>query len=167
MSNCIINKPLKHLSRSVSIIGVGATPFIRALREPEMDGVGEGEMFGIAAIEAMKDAGVTPKDIEFYFHGQAMPSIQSGYITPNSQMGNWCGLKGKASAHHSEACCTGYVALEQAVMAVASVTYDMVLSGACDMSFSRAVKGKPSHFREMLTNEEFVNDALTMLYELE
>ncbi len=165
MSNCVENKPLKPLSRSVSIIGVGATPFLRVLRDPELDGVGEGEMFGTAAIEAMKDAGVSPKDIEYYFHGQALPVLQSQYITPNAQMGNWCGLKGKASSHHSEACCTGYVALEQAVMAVASGTYDMVLSGACDMSFSRATPGKPSHFREVLTNEDFVGRALSMLYD--
>ncbi len=165
MSSCIQNKPLKPLSRSVSIIGVGATPFMRVVRDPELDGLGEGELFGTAAIAAMKDAGVTPKDVEYYFQAQALPMVQSGYITPNAQVGNWFGMKGKASSHHSEACCTGYIALEQGVMAVASGAYDIVLTGACDMSFSKFVPGKPSYFREILTNEIFATQCLPALYD--
>ena len=164
MGKAVKNKPLKPLSRSVSIIGVGATPFIWSMDDPETEGLCEGEMFGAAAVEAMKDAGVTPKDIEYYFQGQAIPVLQSGYITPNAQVGNWCGFKGKPSSHHSEACCTGYIALEQAVMAVASGTYDMVLSGCCDMSHSAAIQNKPAHMRRQLTNEMFVKDALELLY---
>lgn len=165
MSDCVENLPLKPYSRSVSIIGVGATPFMLTSEDPETQGLGEGEMFGTAAIAAMKDAGVSPKEIEYYFHGQALPGAQSKYITPNAQMGNWFGMRGKASSHHSEACCTGYVALEQAVMAVASGTYDMVLSGCCDMSYSTATLGKPSHIRETLGNEEFAVNGLGWLYD--
>ena len=50
---------LKPFKRSVSIIGVGATPFVRILDDPEVDGLTEGELFGYAAREAMKDAGIT------------------------------------------------------------------------------------------------------------
>ncbi len=165
MSTCVTNRPLKPLSRSVSIIGVGATPFMRCLRDPETQYLGEGEMFGSAAIEAMKDAGVRPNEVEYYFHGQAQPSQQSNYVTPAAQMGNWFGMKGKACSHHSEACCTGYIALEQAVMAVASGAYDLVLTGGCDMSFSRAIPGRPSIFREVVGNEEFTQVWLKMLYD--
>lgn len=38
-------------------------------------------------------------------------------------------MKEKGSIHHSEVCCTGYLALEQAVNAVASGKYDVVLNG--------------------------------------
>ena len=57
-------------NRSVSIIGVGCTPFMYTVDNPETDGLTEGEMFGYAALKAMEDAGVNPQDVDFYFHGQ-------------------------------------------------------------------------------------------------
>ena len=45
-------------SRSVSIIGVGCTPFMYTVDNPETDGLTEGEMFGYAALKAMEDAGL-------------------------------------------------------------------------------------------------------------
>ena len=64
------------------------------------------------------------------------------------QVADWIGMRAKGSVHHSEACCTGYVALEQAVMAVASGTYDVVLSGACDLASTLPVEHQPSHIRQ-------------------
>lgn len=118
--------------RSVSIIGVGCTPFIYSVDNEETNGLTEGELFGYAALKAMEDAGVEPKDVDFYFHGEASPLNGSKYITPNMQVANWFGMKGKGSIHHSEACCTGYLALEEAVNAVASGKYDCVLSGCVE-----------------------------------
>ena len=129
---------LKPYSRSVSIIGVGATPFVRVLDDPSVDGMNEAELFAYAARDAMKDAGITGKDVEFYIHGQAGPGWTSNFATPNMHVANWIGMKGKGSYHHSEACATGYVALETAVMAVASGQYDMVLSGCIEMPYSIA-----------------------------
>ena len=40
---------LKPYSRSVSIIGVGATPFVRILDDPAVDGLTEAELFAYAA----------------------------------------------------------------------------------------------------------------------
>ena len=62
---------LKPFKRSVSIIGVGATPFVRILDDPSVDGMNEQELFAYAARDAMKDAGVDCSDVEFYIHGQA------------------------------------------------------------------------------------------------
>jgi len=155
---------LKPYSRGVSIIGVGCTPFMFTLDNEKTNGLCEGELFGYAALEAMEDAGLEPSDVEFYYHGQALPSLQSDYITQNMQVANWFGMKGKASVAHSEACCTGYVALEQAVTAVASGAYDIVLSGACDMSDARAVRDKPAHIRARFTTEEFIGGAIPMVY---
>ena len=160
MNQTKINK----YSRSVSIIGVGCTPFMRVLDNPETEGLTEGELFGYAALEAMKDAGISPKDVDYYFHGQANPHAVSDYITPNIQVANWFGMKGKGSMHHSEACCTGYLALEIAVMAVASGKYDVVLSGSADMGDSLPVEGKPAHFRRKFDMAEF-NNALNSIYD--
>lgn len=146
--------PLKPLSRGVSIIGVGATPFMNLLDDPRFQGLCEEELFAYAAIEAMQDAGVTPKNVEYYFHGTAAPAGHSDYITPNMQVANWFGMKGRASSHHSEACCTGYVALEQAVNLVASGAYDIVLSGVVETSASPATPGKPAHMRTKHSMEQ-------------
>lgn len=118
--------------RSVSIIGVGCSPFVYSVMNEETDGLTEGELFGYAALKAMEDAGIEPKDVQYYYHGEASPLNGSRYITPNMQVANWFGMKGKGSIHHSEACCTGYLALELACNAVASGKYDCVLSGAVE-----------------------------------
>ena len=82
--------------RSVSIIGVGCTPFMYTVDREETNGLKEGELFGYAALKAMEDAGVSPRDVDFYFHGEASPLNGSNYLTPNIQIANWFGMKGKA-----------------------------------------------------------------------
>ncbi len=149
--------------RSVSIIGVGCTPFMYTVDHEETNGLTEGEMFGYAALKAMEDAGVSPKDVDFYFHGEASPLNNSNYLTPNIQVANWFGMKGKASIHHSEACCTGYYAIEQAVNAVASGKYNCVLSGCIEFGDSVAVPNHP-YKREKMTMEKFLQTT-AWLYE--
>lgn len=162
MSYQVNINPLKPYSRSVSIIGVGATPFMHILENPDYEGMHEGELFGYAAIEAMKDAGITAKDVDFFVHAQAGPGWQSNFGTPGMHVANWFGMKGKGNCHHSEACCTGYVALEQAVSLVASGAYDIVLSGACDTSFSIAIPDKPAHMRTKGSDANFHNVLLSI-----
>lgn len=157
MSYEVKQNPLKPYSRGVSIIGIGATPFILAKDDPETNGLTEGEMFGYAAIEAMKDAGITARDVDFFIHAQAGPSWQTQAESPAMHVANWFGMKGKGNCHHSEACCTGYVALEQAVSYVASGAYDIVLTGACDMSYSVVTPNKPAYMRRNGTDEMFHN----------
>ena len=147
---------LGNYQRSVSIIGVGCTPWMRIMDDPETIGLTENELFGYAAIEAMKDAGIEGKDIQYYFHGQAMPIFTSDYMTANVQVGDWFGARGCGSIAHSEGCCTGYLALELAVQAVASGKYDIVLSGCVDMADTRFIPGKPAHMRKRLTAQEFL-----------
>ena len=149
--------------RSVSIIGVGCTPFMYTVDREETNGLTEGEMFGYAALKAMEDAGVSPKDVDFYFHGEASPRNGSNYLTPNIQVANWFGMKGKASIHHSEACCTGYYAIEEAVNAVASGKYNCVLSGCVEFGDAVAVGNHP-YKREKMTMEKFLQTT-AWLYE--
>ncbi|MCR5083645.1 MAG: thiolase family protein [Parasporobacterium sp.] len=145
---------LKPYSRSVSIVGVGVTPFRRTKDDPNLNGITEGELFGYAAIEAMRDAGINGKDVDFFVHGQAGPGWTSNFATPNMHVANWLGMKGKASIHQSEACATGYVALETAVAMVASGTYDTVLSGCVEMPYSIA------HPTRVLTERRYGTDAM-------
>ena len=155
--------PLKPYKRSVSIIGIGATPFMVTKDNPETNGLGEGELFGYAAIEAMKDAGITARDVDFFMHAEAGPKWMSGAETPAMHVANWFGMKGKPNLHHSEACCTGYVALEIACAYVASGMYDIVLTGGCDMAESQATMDKPSHMRRSADENDF-QGALLSIY---
>ena len=160
-----INQTTLHpYSRSVSIIGVGCTPFMYTMDNPETNGFTEGEFFGYAAYKAMEDAGVTPKDVDFYFHGQASPFNGSNYITPNMQVSEWFGMRGKASIHHSEACCTGYLALEQAVNAVASGKYNVVLSGCVEFGDSIVDPNKPAFLRKKFDDQLF-QESLKLIYD--
>jgi len=104
----------------------------------------------------MKDAGVTPKEVEYYFNGAATPTFASNYVTPNMQVANWFGMKGRASSHHSEACCTGYVALEQGANLVASGAYDIVLTGCVETAVSYAIPFKPAFMRRESTMEDLI-----------
>ncbi|MBO4368283.1 MAG: thiolase family protein [Clostridia bacterium] len=145
----------KPFARGVSIIGVGCTPFMETLENPETEGLTDGELFGYAALKAMEDAGVSPKDVEFYYHGCASPLNGSNYLTPNMQVAEWFGMRGKGSVHHSEACCTGYIAIEEAVFAIASGRYDCVLTGGIDFGDALAIQGKPAYMREKFSFERF------------
>ena len=146
----------KKYSRSVSIIGVGCTPFREICIEPDMNGLCEGELYGYAALKAMEDAGVNPKDVEFFFHGSANPMLGSYIMSPAMEVAEWMGMRGKGSAHHSEACCTGYLALDLAVQAVASGKYDMVLTGGADFGDGIAYPDKPSYIRHPFPFMDFL-----------
>ena len=145
-------------ARSVSIVGVGCTPFKDFETHPETQGIGEGEAFGYAALEAIADAGLEPRDVDFFYHGSANPYLVGDCITPNMQVAEWFGMRGRGSVHHSEACCTGYVALEQAVLAVASGAYDIVLSGGVEMATGLPDGKKPACFRRPMTTEDIWPD---------
>ena len=164
MKNNINQTTLHPYSRSVSIIGVGCTPFMYTMDNPETEGLTEGELFGYAAYKAMEDAGVTPKDVDFYFHGEASPFNGSNYITPNMQVSEWFGMRGKASIHHSEACCTGYLAIEQAVNAVASGKYNVVLTGCVEFGDAVADPNMPAHIRRKFDDNMF-QESLKWIYD--
>ena len=144
--------------RSVSIIGIGTVPFCNIDENPETQGLTEGELYGTAALQAMADAGLEPRDVEFFYHASANPKFFNNAATPNMQVAEWIGMRGKGSVHHSEACCSGYVALQEAVEDVASGAHDIVLTGAVELSLGLPVQGKPAHIREPLSMEKMIPD---------
>ena len=153
---------MSKFSRSVSIIGVGCTPFTNTLRNPETNGLIEGELFGYAAIEAMKDAGISPQKIQAYFHGQGNAIASSDYSSANVQVNEWFGTSGLGSYAHSEACSTGYVALDLATQAVASGKYDYVLTGCVEMGIDNFIPGEPAYKRKIFTTQEFADRVSTV-----
>ena len=154
----LTNVKLGKTLRSVSIVGIGATPFFNAEENKTYSGLTNGELFGHAALDAMKDAGVEPRDVQFFYHGSANPHVLENCITPNIQVADWFGMRGKGSLSHSEGCCTGYIALEEAVMAVASGMYDIVLTGACDMGTGMPDGNTPAFMRVPMSTEVLFPD---------
>lgn len=146
---------MSKFSRDVSIIGVGCTPFTNSLKNPETQGFTEYELFGYAALEAMRDAGISPSQIQAYFHGQGNPIHSSDHSSANVQVNEWFGTSGLPCYAHSEACCTGYVALDLAVQSVASGKYDYVLTGAVEMGMDNFIPNQPAYKRQIFTTQEF------------
>ena len=154
----LTNVKLGKTMRSVSIVGIGATPFFNGVENKTYKGLTNGELFGHAALDAMKDAGVEPRDVQFFFHGSANPYVLNHCITPHVQQADWFGMRGKGSVSHSEGCCTGYIGLEEAVMAVASGMYDVVLTGACDQATGMPDGNTPDFMRIPMTSEVLFPD---------
>ena len=154
----LTNVKLGKTLRGVSIVGIGATPFFNGVENPAYKGITNGELFGHAALAAMKDAGVEPRDVQYFFHGSANPHVLNNCITPNLQVADWFGMRGKGSLSHSEGCCTGYIGLEEAVMAVASGMYDIVLSGCSEQGTGMPDGNTPAFMRVPLTTEVLFPD---------
>ena len=88
---------LGKLSRSVSIIGIGATPFMNINDDPDLLGLTEGDCFGYAALAAMEDAGLEPRDVDYFYHGSANPKMFNNAVTPNMQVAEWFGMRGQST----------------------------------------------------------------------
>ena len=130
-----------NLGRSVSIIGVGYTPQGDVLKTPEIKDFTEKELFAMASIEAMVDAGVEAKDIDAFYVGQVGAPIFGQMIGGAPQYADWIGMRNKSSMTHDEGCATTNTGLQLAVMAVASGAHDMVLSGGTGIQQSVYEKG--------------------------
>ena len=154
----LTNVKLGKNMRSVSIVGIGATPFFNGVENETYKGLTNGELFGHAALDAMKDAGIEPRDVQYFFHGSANPHVLNNCITPNLQVADWFGMRGKGSLSHSEGCCTGYIGLEEAVFAVASGAYDIVLSGCSEQGTGMPDGNTPAFMRVPLTSEVLFPD---------
>lgn len=136
------------LSRSVSVVGVGCTRMGTLTKSPWLAGLTESELFAWASLEAMKDAGLEGKDIDILFHGQIGNVSFSRLLNPAASYQDWVGMHGKPCIHHEEACGTGYVGFNLAVMAVASGACDIALTGGVEVLSTVADSRKPSHMRE-------------------
>lgn len=136
------------LSRSVSVVGVGCTRMGTLTKSPWLAGLTESELFAWASLEAMKDAGLEGKDIDILFHGQIGNVSFSHLLNPAASYQDWVGMHGKPCIHHEEACGTGYVGFNLAVMAVASGACDIALTGGVEVLSTVADSRKPSHMRE-------------------
>lgn len=141
------------LARSVSIIGIGSTPYGKGERHPEIQKLTEHELFSWAALNAMEDAGISPGQVELLIHGQVCNVSYSRLLNPAATYQDWCGMHGRPGIHQEAGCATAYISFNQAVMAVASGAYNFALAGGVEILSTRATTRKPSCYREVPPKE--------------
>ena len=143
--------------RGVSIIGVGATPIGDIRQTPEIKDFTERELFAMASMNAMEDAGVTAKDLDAFFLGISGANYDAKIKSAAPQFGGWIGMRGKPSVFHDEGCASACFGLEMAVNAVASGRYDCVLSAAVNIN-TCVPKGNHLPFlRGEMSNDDLCN----------
>lgn len=136
-----------HLARPVSIIGAAYTTLGDVRSTPEIKDFSEHELYAQASLDAMADAGIEAGDIDAFYVGMSGPNYNSKIKSAGPHFSEWVGMRDKPTLFHDEACATAGFGLNQAVMAVASGTYDCVLSGAVNISFSVPKPAYPPHLR--------------------
>ena len=147
---------LRKMSRSVSIIGVGATKFGDAADTPDLEDLSFQDLGAWAAYEAMEDAGVNPRDIgKVSVAATCGPIYISETIAGNNGMIEMIGMKGKASSFHSEGCAAGFLAFNEAVDAVASGRMDIAMALVVEQSRWTNAPDRPSCYR--WPNTEYKN----------
>ena len=111
--------------RQVAVVGVGMTKF----------GVSEKselEMFSEAAMDALNESNLKPKDIQALFLGNAVGGLTEGQTIIASHAAAELGLQGIPATRFEGACASGTMAVRDAFMWVASGYYDIVLAAGTE-----------------------------------
>jgi len=109
--------------RKVAVIGVGMTHFGKFLDTPIK------ELGRRATWDAIKDAGISPKDIQIAYVGNACLGIITGQAMVLGQIIlKEVGVRGIPITNVENACASGSSAFREAWMAVASGMYDIALA---------------------------------------
>ena len=141
----------KKLKDPVYIMGVGCTKFGNLIDTPEIEGLTVQELSAQAAIEAIEDAHVDPKEIDAVFVGNAM-NAASRLSAMYTQLSKWIGTQFKAGVHFEAQCSTTNVGACMAAMAIASGVYDKVLVIGVETALSQP-KGLSPYEREKISRE--------------
>ena len=116
--------------REVAIIGVGMHPFGKF---PEKS---IKELALPAILEAVKDAGVSLKEIEAAYIGNSYAGLIGGQESVRGQsITRYCGLDGIAVVNVENACASGTTALREAYISVAAGVYDIALAVGVEKLF--------------------------------
>ncbi len=119
--------------REVAVVGVGMTNF----------GISEKtqiEMFSEAAMEAITESNIEPRDIQALFLGNVLGDFEEGQMNMAPMCAADIGIPNIPATRFEGACASATVALRDAYMWVASGFYDMVLAGGTEKAM---VMGTP------------------------
>jgi len=119
--------------RDVAVAGVGLLKFGRYPEKTVVDLAAE------ACLSALKDAGITMKDVQFFASGNLYQS--------NAMVGQRVlkeiGQTGIPCINVANACATGSTAFREAYMAVASGAYDVALAVGSEQMVRTSITARP------------------------
>lgn len=146
------------LSRAVDIIGVGSTKLGFVTETPEIKNMTSRELWTWAAQEAMQDAGVSPRQIDALFVGNMISELSEDQYHLGNVLIQWTGMSAgngawKPAVRVEGACSSSSHAIRQAVFAVASGMYDIVIAGGAEINNAKVGSRAPGLPRRM-TNDE-------------
>jgi acetyl-CoA C-acetyltransferase/acetyl-CoA acyltransferase len=111
--------------REVAVVGVGMTKFGIA----EKSGI---EMFAEAAMEAITESNIKPRDIQAMFVGNVLGDFEEGQMGLPGFAAADLGIVDIPVTRFEYACATASVAIREAFIWVASGFYDLVLAGGTE-----------------------------------
>lgn len=115
--------------REVAVVGVGMTKF----GPSEKTNV---ELFSEAAMEAITESNLEPKDIQALYLGNVFSGFEEGQETISAYAAADIGIPYIPTTRFEGACASGSVAIRDAYMWVASGFYDIVLAGGTEKALA-------------------------------
>jgi acetyl-CoA C-acetyltransferase/acetyl-CoA acyltransferase len=112
--------------RKVAAIGVGMTKFSGKQDKTAV------ELFAEAAIDAINESSLKPKDIQALFMGNALSDFAEGQSQPQAFVADYIGAYNVPANKYENACASSSAAFRDAFMWVASGFYDIVLVGGAE-----------------------------------
>jgi acetyl-CoA C-acetyltransferase/acetyl-CoA acyltransferase len=112
--------------RKVAAIGVGMTKFSGKQDKTAV------ELFAEAAIDAINESNLKPKDIQALFMGNALGDFAEGQSQPQAFAADYIGAYNVPANKYENACASSSAAFRDAFMWVASGFYDIVLVGGAE-----------------------------------
>jgi acetyl-CoA C-acetyltransferase len=137
--------------RQVAVVGVGMTKFGVSQKS-------ELEMFSEAAMDAINESNLKPKDIQALFLGNAVGDLTEGQTIIASHAAAEIGLQGIPATRFEGACASGTMAARDAFVWVASGYYDIVLVAGTER---QTVTGTPFATRIMNTGAHSFYESAT------
>jgi len=118
----------RKLARNVAVAGVGMSKFGVFPEKTSRDLFVE----AYRELRGSIEKGLSPDEIQAFFMGNFTSDQfeKQGHLAPI--VASWLGLSPVASLRIEDACASGGVALHQAILAVASGEYDIVLVGGVE-----------------------------------
>ncbi len=112
--------------RKVAVVGVGETRFSGAQDKTQV------ELFAEAAMDALSESNLKPKNIQALFLGNALGDFSEGQGMVQSFAAENIGAFNIPANRYEGACASASVAVRDAFMWVASGFYDIVLTGGVE-----------------------------------
>ncbi len=112
--------------RKVAIAGVGQTKFSGAQEKTQI------ELFAEAAMDALNESNLKPKDIQALFLGNALGDFTEGQGMVQAFAAENIGCFNIPATRYEGACASASIAIRDAFMWVASGFYDIVLVGGTE-----------------------------------